>query len=219
MKPYDLQIAMKCPRFLFIASIGNLRAPYTFTRHSAGHTLLTALEPLLLERIHPQILYQTWQCPSLMNVSGPPLTRRLKTWLSDRRKILRSKGSGHDAVRFQPILVILHDELEAGLGQLKVRRGGPNQASLRGHRGLISVMESLHGAGLDPQRRRGSWADDVDLAILRIGVGIGRPASRRPEDVADYVLAGMSRQELVAVQAAAEPVVDILVDELYRIAG
>lgn len=252
-------------RFLFIASIGNLPAPYTLTRHSAGHSLLTAVEPLLQERIgfvHAQLpsrplFYQTWKCPSLMNVSGPPLTRRLKTWLTDQERIFRKvvlentetgptlqllKGAGGDSsagggtttpvelnvcdlTHFRPTLVILHDELEASLGWVKVKRGGPEQASLRGHRGLISVMESLRGSGLLPVKRQAGTSTSTDgsnsknvhpLSILRIGIGIGRPASRDRDAVADYVLTQMSAQELSAVQAAAAPVVDILMEELYR---
>ncbi|KAL1969040.1 hypothetical protein VTN77DRAFT_874 [Rasamsonia byssochlamydoides] len=241
-------------RFLFIASIGNLPAPYTLTRHSAGHSLLTALEPLLQERIglvHAQLpsrplFYQTWKCPSLMNVSGPPLTRRLKTWLADQERIFRKvvlennktgsetatqtlqllKGEKDVALNvaelthFRPTLVILHDELEASLGQVKVKRGGPEQASLRGHRGLISVMESLRGSGLLVNKKGQAATDNSSLSnplsIMRIGIGIGRPASRDRDAVADYVLTEMSPKELSAVQAAAAPVVDILAEELYR---
>jgi PTH1 family peptidyl-tRNA hydrolase len=284
--------APQLQRSLFIASIGNLTAPYTLSRHSAGHTLLKAMEPVLLERIgfaHP--FYQTWQCPSLMNVSGPALTRRLKAWLAEQRrrrlyrpstteqlstvqhaaddaqssstsytlplsnsnsnsnpnrgeydhqKKVEEVGSPSSLSRqFGATLAILHDELEAELGQLKVRRGGPEQASLRGHRGLISVMESLRGAGLllrsssskqqqQQQRlqsaarsRSKSNSDDPsghshsDLEILRIGIGIGRPESRNRDDVSRYVLADMGPRELLAIRRAASPVVDVLVKELY----
>jgi PTH1 family peptidyl-tRNA hydrolase len=254
-------------RFLFIASIGNLPAPYTLTRHSAGHSLLTALEPLLQDRIglfHAHVgpsrplFYQTWKCPSLMNVSGPPLTRRLRTWLADQERLFRQiilaeregsekatlellkagRGGGdptdgtrvdldvRDLTHFRPTLVILHDELEASPGQVKVKRGGPEQASLRGHRGLISVMESLRGSGLLAKKAQGQPAAPTNnssnpkntspLAILRIGIGIGRPESRDRNAVADYVLTRMTPRELSAVQAAATPVLDILVKELYR---
>jgi PTH1 family peptidyl-tRNA hydrolase len=232
-------------RFLFIASIGNLPAPYTLTRHSAGHSLLSALEPLLQDRIGltnasissssscSSLFYRTWKCPALMNVSGPPTVRQLKTWLADHQRIfqkmatpasaaqtqtLRLRRAGREDIdldvrelmQFRPTLVLLHDELEAQPGQVKVKRGGPQQASLRGHRGLISVMESLHGSGLlNPK-------NPISLAILRIGVGIGRPTSRERDAVADYVLTKMSPKELGVVQAAAPQVVGILVQEMYR---
>ncbi|GAD97934.1 peptidyl-tRNA hydrolase, putative [Paecilomyces variotii No. 5] len=187
--------------------------------------------------------YQTWSSPSFMNESGPKLTRQLDGWLSTQREAFNQivqiqSGGGslqmfpvheqspwknhpqgidpRELKRFQPTLVILHDELEAPLGRLKVRRGGPQQASLRGHRGLISIMDSLHGKGLlRPSSNRGK-GDDVQLSIMRVGVGIGRPESRKPKHVADYVLSELSRDELDAIRAAAEPTVDLLVDELYR---
>ncbi|KAJ9299371.1 hypothetical protein DTO271G3_2993 [Paecilomyces variotii] len=185
--------------------------------------------------------YQTWTSPSFMNESGPKLTRQLDVWLSTQREIFNQivRRDEHEPLQifpgaesswknhpqgvnprelrqFQPTLVILHDELEAPLGRLKVRRGGPQQASLRGHRGLISIMESLRGKGLLRPSSNQSKGDDVQLSIMRVGVGIGRPESRKPKHVADYVLSEMSREELDAIRAAAEPTVNLLVDEFYR---
>jgi PTH1 family peptidyl-tRNA hydrolase len=243
----------KAPRrFLFIASIGNLPAPYTLTRHSAGHTLLTHVEPLLRERagyVHPMlpslpVFYKTWKCPALMNVSGPPLQRQLRPWLKDHELRVRQLGVvGRETPRilnlwessipgqhvgesvelyadelsdFRSTLVILHDELEAPTGKVKVKRGGPEEASLRGHRGLISVMESLRGAGLRNESKAKPKPSTSDLAILRVGIGIGRPSSRHKSTVADYVLTKMSPHEMNLVEAAAAPVVDILIEEMYR---
>jgi PTH1 family peptidyl-tRNA hydrolase len=251
-------------RFLFIASVGNLAAPYTLTRHSAGHSLLGALEPLLEDRIGlttspitspsrgprgSSLFYQTWKCPALMNVSGPPTVRQLKTWMADRQRVfqkiaptpsatatassssaaptLRLLRAGaeeidldvRDLTHFRPTLVLLHDELEAAPGQIKIRRGGPQQASLRGHRGLISVMESLRGSGLlgTSTAKKDTTAPSASpLAILRVGIGIGRPSSRERDAVADYVLTKMSPSDLKAVQDAAPRVVESLVQEMYR---
>lgn len=268
------------PRFLFIASIGN-KAPYRTTRHSAGHALLEAVEPLLARRVplvtttkpksspipipilgrkKPQpvpVFYQTWFSPTFMNVSGPKLVRTLDDFLAEKREVYRQLRQGQVEIqvqrtdedgsvessdkkknrdgwtrrgidpralkRFNPTLVILHDELEAPLGKLRVKRGGPEQASLRGHRGLISVMESLRGRGMLPgqnqiqnQNQDQSEDESSPLSILRIGVGIGRPASRQREDVAEYVLTEMSPAEMEAVRAAAGPAVDVLADEFYR---
>lgn len=121
--------------------------------------------------------------------------------------------------RFRPTLVILHDELEAKPGQIKIRRGGPQQASLRGHKGLISIMESLRGAGLlssattSPAK---SASAAPSMAILRIGIGIGRPTSRERNAVADYVLSKMGPQEMEALKEAVPQIVEVLVQEMYR---
>lgn len=268
------QIYKSPNRFLFIASIGN-PAPYTETRHSAGHVLLDAIQPQLYERIGlsvagnrknalssaRSIFYSTWKSPSLMNVSGPPLLRQLKSWLTDREKYLHTMNpdqpfsvvsqslNGDEAdeddnsnaatiqllkassepitidiralkERFRPTLVILHDELEARPGQIKVRQGGPQQASLRGHRGLISIMESLRGAGLLSAPSKAQSSQNIsnfkNLAILRIGIGIGRPSSRERNAVSDYVLSKIGTQELQALMDAVPGVVDTLVQEMYR---
>ncbi|EEA24525.1 hypothetical protein TMatcc_007629 [Talaromyces marneffei ATCC 18224] len=261
------QIYKSPNRYLFIASIGN-PAPYTETRHSAGHLLLDALQPHLHERIglstpgsngqnlSKSIFYSTWKSPSLMNVSGPPVLRQLKSWLSDRKKyfdtlihlnnnsysstaetgssssnmqLLKSSSSEPITIdtraltqRFRPTLVILHDELEAKPGQIKIRRGGPQQASLRGHKGLISIMESLRGAGLLSSSSATTAATTAaksatsSMAILRIGVGIGRPTSRERNAVADYVLSKMGPQEMQALRETVPEVVEVLVQEMYR---
>jgi peptidyl-tRNA hydrolase, PTH1 family len=193
-----------------------------------------------------------------MNISGPPVLRQLKSWLSDRRKyfdtlLLNNKNttaaseqSSNDmqllkssssepitvdtrvlAQRFRPTLVILHDELEAKPGQIKIRRGGPQQASLKGHKGLISIMESLRGAGLLSSSSSSpsvsatttgakSATSTTSMAILRIGIGIGRPTSRERNAVADYVLSKMGPQEMQALTQAVPEVVEVLVQEMYR---
>lgn len=251
------QIYKSPNRFLFIASVGN-PAPYTETRHSAGHLLLDALQPHLHSRISlstpgnsnnktlsKSIFYSTWKSTSLMNISGPPVLRQLKSWLADRRRYFDSLVNHNTALsseqssdvqlvksaslepitidtrgltqRFRPTLVILHDELEAKPGQIKIRRGGPQQASLRGHKGLISIMESLRGAGLlSPSPATTGAKSATSMAILRIGIGIGRPTSRERNAVADYVLSKMGSQEMQALREAVPEVVEVLVQEMYR---
>lgn len=204
-------------RLLFIASIGNPK-PYRRTRHSAGHLLLDALTPLLRARLaEPAPFYTTWYSPSYMNESGPKLVRQLKRWLGERDEVLQRRGmdtptttTSTSLTGYPATLVILHDELEAQPGKLRIKRGGPETASLRGHRGLISCFESLRGARLYPSRR---GAKERDLSVLRVGLGIGRPSTRGKDTVADYVLTEMEASELVAVQRAADPVLRAIEEE------
>ncbi|KAJ5645583.1 putative peptidyl-tRNA hydrolase [Penicillium longicatenatum] len=235
-------------RLLFIASIGN-QGPYRRTRHSAGHILLDELLPRLRARwTTPSdaqttpigAYYSTWYSPSFMNESGPKLVRQMVKSFGRQEEILAQgpalspwlaglvpSGSGSESGSGQPqypaTLVILHDELEAPLGKVRVKRGGPEAFSLRGHRGLISVCESLRGKGLYPapsqgQSKRGKNASTPrNLSILRVGVGIGRPDSRAKNAVADYVLTEMDAKELAAVQRAVDPVMEVLEEELYRV--
>lgn len=87
-------------------------------------------------------------------------------------------------------LVVVHDELELGLGQVKVKSG---TASAKGHNGLKSINGLLNGND-----------------YTRIGVGIGRPESREPDTVAAYVLRKMSGVEKSKIEGSAGKVVEEL---------
>lgn len=175
-----------------------------------------------------------------MNISGPKLVKNMSKWLSTRDNIPLDLPGGPLPVTastgYPATLVILHDELEAPLGKVRVKRGGPESASLRGHRGLISVLETLRGKGLFPVKgkmgsvqgqaqvlgkKRGKGEEGLprDLDVLRVGIGIGRPVGREKDAVADYVLTEMEGRELEAVARAAERVVDVLEEEMCRVAS
>lgn len=179
-------------RFLVI-SLGN-PAPYQDTFHSAGHHALASLQRLLgptqppfskarlgkkaaLTSSGPK--YTLAQSPTLMNVSGP--------WaLSAYRDLLAREGV---SARDMP-LVVVHDELEAGLGVVKRREWG---RSHRGHNGVRSVGSSFR-------------ADEFPGAMwARVAVGIGRPEERDARKVSDYVLGPMSKfqKDVVGEKGAA----------------
>ncbi|KAJ5787055.1 hypothetical protein N7457_002045 [Penicillium paradoxum] len=235
-------------RLLFIASIGN-KAPYRGTRHSAGHLLLDAVKPLLQTTLpNTGIFHETWYSPTYMNESGPKLVRRLEQWATERHDRLDRIASIASAraepatsetpnlpspTTYPTTLIILHDELESPIGKVRVKRGGPESASLRGHRGLISIFETLRGKGLHPPRSSSNAVNGdrkpgssksasgplADFSVLRVGVGIGRPTSREKNAVSDYVLKPVSEAELKAYHAAAGPVVDAIREELFMPAG
>ncbi|CAL3968431.1 hypothetical protein PZA11_004023 [Diplocarpon coronariae] len=186
---------MAAPTRLLVCSIGN-PAPYLNTLHSAGHTILSALSSSLGNPLFQKspaysngLLSQgsdftLWQSSSLMNVSGPGVAKAWNAFLSS------SDARGKDVK-----LVVVHDELELGLGQVKVKN---SSMSAKGHNGLKSINDSLRGAEY--------W---------RIAVGIGRPESREKDDVADYVLRKMSSAERGKIEGA----VGRVEVELRRLAG
>jgi peptidyl-tRNA hydrolase, PTH1 family len=183
---------------LLIASIGN-PAPYLSTLHSAGHTVLYALSTALslpLQKssrdwAHGLLAHgeewTLWASPVAMNVSGSAVAAAWKTFLSQSRAAAAGEGEER--------LVVLHDELEAPLGSVKVRSGS---ASAKGHNGLKSIRERMPG-----------------VEYTRIGIGIGRPESRSPEVVAGYVLRKMTREERGKIEGA----VGGVLGELRRLAG
>ncbi|MCL4449346.1 MAG: aminoacyl-tRNA hydrolase [Actinobacteria bacterium] len=73
-------------------------------------------------------------------------------------------------------LVVIHDDLDLDLGQLKIKAGG----GLAGHNGLSSISD---------------WLDSRDF--LRIRVGIGRPQGA----VVQYVLSPPTKAELSLFEA------------------
>ncbi|RDW95019.1 hypothetical protein BP5796_00782 [Coleophoma crateriformis] len=174
-----LPMATKAPLRLLVCSIGN-PAPYLQTYHSAGHLVVSALQrslaypPFQKSRAHGNGLvsegltpdgarYTLWQSASLMNISGPGVVAAWRTFLKSS-----GGGTGEDAR-----LVVVHDELELALGQVRVKKG---EMSAKGHNGLKSIKESMANTGQE-------W--------WRIGVGIGRPLSREKDDVARFVLSKM----------------------------
>ncbi|KAL2848488.1 peptidyl-tRNA hydrolase [Aspergillus pseudoustus] len=189
-------------RSLFIASIGN-PGRYRSTRHSAGHILLDAISPLLRSELPP--VYKTWYSPSMMNESGVKLLRELESF----------KRIDHNGTT-RSTLVILHDELEAPLGKIVVKHGGAEKASAKGHNGLKDIFKRLGNKKLYPQPSNftGSVGNPA-LSIIRIGIGIGRPGSRSPQDVSDYVLRKLDVRELDAIKNAAGPVVRLLVEQAW----
>ncbi|TVY24108.1 Peptidyl-tRNA hydrolase [Lachnellula hyalina] len=148
---YDDQVAitsipnslleMATPLRLLVCSIGN-PAPYTNTLHSAGHNVLTSLAASLsypsfqksrdygngLVSQGPE--YTLWQSRSLMNISGAGVSAAWRTFQ-------KHYGSGE-----QVGLVVVHDELELGMGEVKVKDGG---ASAKGHNGLKDIARYMKG--------------------------------------------------------------------------
>jgi PTH1 family peptidyl-tRNA hydrolase len=88
-------------------------------------------------------------------------------------------------------LVVLHDELEREVGWVGTRDGW---SSAKGHNGIKSIQERLP--------RSAVW--------WRVAIGIGRPVSRRPEDVANYVLGKMSLGGRAKMEGSLGRVVQLL---------
>ena len=90
-------------------------------------------------------------------------------------------------------LVVVHDELDLPVAELKVKSGG----GLAGHNGLRSIVEHLHTQDFQ-----------------RVRIGVGKPVSK--ERGADHVLNRPSKRDRteldVSVQLAADAVETILAE-------
>ncbi|KAI1474407.1 peptidyl-tRNA hydrolase [Daldinia eschscholtzii] len=191
------------PRFL-IVSLGN-QAPYYDCLHSAGHFALASLQKLLSpsqpsfrsERYGGKSclasaghIYTMVQSPTQMNVSGPWVARTWKEMLQQHR-LKPSELS----------LVLVHDDLEERLGDVKIRKWN---ASHRGHNGVKSV-----NANIKPADFPGAyWA--------RISVGIDRPDGRDRTSVSDYVLKKFTRYQKDVIDTEVGPKVFECLQEIQE---
>ncbi|TGJ79956.1 hypothetical protein E0Z10_g8796 [Xylaria hypoxylon] len=183
---------MLAHRFL-VVSIGN-QAPYFDCLHSAGHFALSAAQkalgpsqPRFASERHGKkscmassgLPYTLVQSPTMMNNCGPWVHATWKEMLQQ-----------HQLQPEQLALVLVHDELEAAFGSVRIRRW---ENSHRGHNGIKSVKKSL-----DPLHYPcDHWA--------RITVGIGRPLERTPDVVSDYVLRKMTSHQLKTIDTEVGP--------------
>ncbi|KAH0354397.1 peptidyl-tRNA hydrolase, partial [Aureobasidium melanogenum] len=178
---------------LLICSLGNPGAAYANTLHSAGHNVVAALATLL----------QAGQFTKDRSYGNGTLTRSYNPempWtLWQSPTFMNESGKGVSAAyrtwarenNMQGRLVVVHDELEKPLGSVTIR--DKEGLSARGHNGLKSCLATLNG-----------------VKFVRIGVGIGRPVSREPNDVARYVLKKMTPAERQKIEGAAEDVLNKL---------
>ncbi|KAL3291423.1 peptidyl-tRNA hydrolase [Colletotrichum asianum] len=179
---------------ILLISLGNPR-PYTDTLHSAGHRILKHLQTYLPAQ--PAFSrttdfnagkgcqasigerYSLLQSPTQMNVSGGFVKRAFE-------RELRRMGGRVDLLH----LVVVHDDLELGLGDVRLRKW---LSSHRGHNGVKSINKNLKKSDYEGAR----WA--------RISVGIGRPEGRDREEVSSYVLRPMTDTETRALDEVAAP--------------
>lgn len=105
---------------------------------------------------------------SYMNETGGPVS-----------KVLGYFGTPTDR------LIVIHDELDIGPGQLRVKFGGGDN----GHNGLKSIRRSL------------STGD-----YYRIRIGVGRPPGR--QDPADFLLSNFAAAERINVAVEIERAAD-----------
>ncbi|KAF8244704.1 peptidyl-tRNA hydrolase [Wilcoxina mikolae CBS 423.85] len=165
-------------RKLLVCSIGNPGSVYRNTRHSAGHSVIELIRESLqysqfsTDRQYGGLVskglyddtYTLFQSPSFMNISGKPIR---SAWQAFLQGLVQEE-------RERALLVVLHDELEKPLGQVKLKKAG----SVAGHNGLISIIAQLK-----------------TMDFLRLGIGIGRPEARDSSTVARYVLGKFTSYE------------------------
>ncbi|KFA69095.1 hypothetical protein S40285_00101 [Stachybotrys chlorohalonatus IBT 40285] len=184
-------------RYLII-SLGNPFAKYK-SLHSAGHFAINGLPRVLNLPAFREVKYGKQRCqvsegdkytliqsPTFMNVSGPFVLQAFKE--ACERHTRRTLG-----------LLVVHDEMTRDFGAVRIE---PWTRSSRGHNGMKSVKEYLNSESYP------------DVEFARISIGIGRPRSKKPQDVADYVLADLSQQQRDFLENDAPAQVGVRLSEL-----
>ena len=174
-----------------VVGLGNPGPRYARNRHNAGYAVADRLAESLGERFGTRSRAQVAEVrlPPLGGVPGP------RVIIAKPAVFMNESGGPVSALtgffRVAPgQVVVLHDELELPLGEIRLKLGGGEG----GHNGLRSVTKSLGTRD-----------------YLRVRLGIGRPPGRM--DPADYVL----RDVPGADRDSWDVMIETAVDEIERL--
>jgi len=158
-----------------IIGLGNPGQKYETTRHNAGFWVIDIIAQHLnikVDKKQAQALIQSafWDGKKVllvkpqtyMNLSGQAVMQLINFYQDQVEDLL-----------------IIHDDLDLPVGQLRFKRGG----GTGGHNGLKSIVQYLNSQDFD-----------------RLKIGIGRP-SEYP-DVKDHVLTPFTKEEKVSIDEA-----------------
>lgn len=176
-----------------IVGLGNPGRKYERTRHNIGF--------LVVERLAEDagVTLRSRVCDSLV---GKITVNDERILLAKPQTYMNRSGAAVMALlnEFRSStdeLVVVYDELDLPFGRIRIRPNG----SAAGHRGVLSIRESLAGA-----------------PFYRVRVGIGRPPPG--VDPADFVLEGFSVEESAKldeiVLRAANASVSVLQEGAHR---
>jgi PTH1 family peptidyl-tRNA hydrolase len=182
-----------------IVGLGNPGKDYERTRHNLGFLVidrLAARYAIPLDKRRCGALLGDWPLGAEQLILAKPQIFMNRSGAVVDNLLQEYGGTAQD-------LVVVYDDLDLSYGRIRIRAEG----SAAGHRGILSILETLAGA-----------------PFYRVRVGIGRPPDG--VDPADYVLEPFTDEETGTLQEivdrAAESVVCLLTDgprramELYN---
>ena len=176
-----------------VVGLGNPGAAYTGTPHNVGfevaERLIARWQLGKPKSKYRGLLADAQAVVGTDPTTGAPLKVRVgvllpQTFMNESGK---SVGPARGELRVEPDrIIVVHDEIDLPFGDIRSRLGG----GLAGHNGLKSIKAALGTAD-----------------FLRVRVGVGRPASTDPEQVAAYVL-GKFREPKDDVRALIDAAAD-----------
>lgn len=152
-----------------VVGLGNPGEKYQRTRHNLGFLVIDHLatqKKITITRRLCDALIGEGSSTGEKLVLAKPQTFMNRSGVAVQGLLSQFSGSAKD-------LTVVYDDLDLPFGRIRIRPDG----SAGGHRGILSIMESLAGA-----------------PFCRVRIGIGRPPEGR--DAVDYVLEPFSAAEV-----------------------
>jgi PTH1 family peptidyl-tRNA hydrolase len=166
-----------------IVGLGNPGAEYSGTPHNVGFEVANRLAARW-DLPKPRSRYRGLITEGRAGVGMRVAILLPQTYMNDSG---RSVGPARGELRVEPDhVLVLHDEIDLPFGEVRARLGG----GLAGHNGLKSIKAALGTADFH-----------------RVRIGVGRPDSTDPEQVAAYVL-GRFREPTAEVEALIDSAAD-----------
>ncbi len=172
-----------------IVGLGNPGAAYDGTPHNVGFEVAAHLRERWdigkPKSKYRGLLAEGRAAASRDQTRGPRVAILTpQTYMNDAG---RSVGPARGELRLEPDhIIVIHDEIDLPFGEIRTRLGG----GLAGHNGLKSIKAALGTPDFQ-----------------RVRVGVGRPPTTDPDEVAAYVL-GKFREPRDAVQALVDSAAD-----------
>lgn len=174
------------PRDLLVVGLGNPGEEYRHTRHNVGADAISVLTERHHARLRPdeKVRAQTAE----LKIGGQQVVAAVPmTYMNESGNAISALLKRYEITSWDQ-LVIIHDELDFEVGQLKIKRGG----GLAGHNGLKSVTQ--HTKTQD---------------YIRIRIGVGKPpgGGRGGKSWVLSRVRGTERQDLdIMIEHAADAV-------------
>jgi PTH1 family peptidyl-tRNA hydrolase len=165
-----------------VVGLGNPGPEYARTRHNLGYRVVDVLAERLGARLKP--------VKGMRALAAEARDGDRRIILAQPTTYMNESGEAvRELARYYKVdvddIVIVHDELDLPVAQMKVKRGGGDA----GHNGLKHITKALGSR-----------------EYARVRIGIGKPPGRKQG--VDHVLQGFSKKEAEIVDVAIEQAAD-----------
>ncbi|MDO8470661.1 MAG: aminoacyl-tRNA hydrolase [bacterium] len=175
---------------MIIMGLGNPGGQYERTRHNTG--------AMALDYFAKEYKFPGFKASSKYESSiSEGEIQGTKVVLAKPETFMNNSGKAANALcrYFKGDLVVLHDEIDLPLGQVRVSQGRGSA----GHKGVESIMQEL---------------GTKDFTRIRIGI---QPADGKPKNTEEFVLKNFSSAEIplleTSLQTATEALLNLIEEE------